>query len=226
MSRSSNKNSPHNDNEVETKKSGVSDQASSKAQNTTPQPSPKWNAKELERFRELYGTDDPYFLNGVAGEICNLCPSRNPEEIQYVASVLRDAKPQSHLERMLVLQLYSTHRAKLRIDSQMACDLNSVPMLASASRQLGRLFLDQLAALKGGSATATSLAAPAVNVTAQAINVVQSPTARNDSAKKQITIAPAAITDAKARPMPKIEKAGKSTVEPAARPRYRCKIKI
>jgi hypothetical protein len=184
MSKSLHKHSSHNDNEVETKKSGVSDQVSTKVQDITPQASPKWTEEDLERFRQLYGTDDPYFLNGVVGEICNLCPSSKPGEIELIVSVLRDAKPQSHLERLLVLQSVSTHMAKLRIDSQMARGLHSVPMLASASKQLGRLFLDQLAALKGGSATATSLAAPAVNVTAQAINVVQSPTPRNNSAEK------------------------------------------
>ena len=177
-----------------------------------------------ELHMEEFGTTDPVFLNGIMLQITNACLRGNEIDLaalDFMLSVIKGIKPKDQVEAMLVAQMAAVHSAVMKYVQYLANSENIIQQ-DSGERVLNKLirtFASQMEALKryrtGGEQKVT-VQHVSVAEGGQAIvgNVTQAP---RDDATRNSEAAPPALTDAKAEPMPIIDKSNERISVPTGR---------
>jgi hypothetical protein len=107
---------------------------------------------EIEQLIEAFGTDDRDFILPLVIQLSSATArsTLGHDALAFIVAVVKDEKPESHLEAMLVSQMAATHLLAMKLAGQ----LNSVEYLPhqdSAERaynKLTRTFTNQLDTLK------------------------------------------------------------------------------
>jgi hypothetical protein len=165
---------------------------------------------------EALGTTDLEFARGLVGQVTAASEKGgkvDADGVNFILSVIKNKKPQDHLEGMLAAQMAGVHMASMKALRDLA-DAEYVPQKESAERTANRLmrtYVAQMEARKryrsGGEQTMT-VQHVTVAEGGQAIvgNVTQ------DQRHPGPAPAPLAIADAKMIPMPVIEARDAATI--------------
>ena len=102
---------------------------------------------------EALGTADPYFLDGVLGQLANAgTQGRAVDErgINFMLAVVKGIEPKDQVEAMLAAQMAAVHNATMTFARRLA-HVENIPQQDSAERafnKLARTFAAQVEALK------------------------------------------------------------------------------
>jgi hypothetical protein len=102
---------------------------------------------------EALGTVDPYFLDGLPGQLANVgMQGRAVEErgLNFMLAVVNGIEPKDQVEAMLAAQMAAIHNATMTFARQLA-HVETIPQQDSAERafnKLARTFVSQVEALK------------------------------------------------------------------------------
>jgi hypothetical protein len=99
------------------------------------------------------GTTDGEFMQGILDQVSGLCygtPADKAAQANFALSVIRDVKPQNHLEGMLAVQIAAVHLSTMKMAGNISW-MRDCPEREGTERGLNRLtrtFMSQLEALK------------------------------------------------------------------------------
>src|SRR2546430_6681965 len=102
---------------------------------------------------EALGTADPYFLDGLLGQLANVgTQGRDVDErgINFLLAVVKGVEPKDQVEAMLAAQMAAVHNATMTFARRLA-HVDNIPQQDSAERafnKLARTFAAQVEALK------------------------------------------------------------------------------
>src|SRR2546430_7811512 len=102
---------------------------------------------------EALGTADPYFLDGLLGQLANVgMQGRAVDErgLNFLLAVVKGVEPKDQIEPMLAAQMAAVHNATMTFARRLA-HVENIPQQDSAERafnKLARTFASQVEALK------------------------------------------------------------------------------
>jgi hypothetical protein len=192
-----------------------------------------WSADVRMRLKEAYGTEDEDFLKGILTQMLKCSPSRDEGEINFMASVIKQEKPKTPLDIMLMTQMIAVHSAAMRCAEQLALasDLTCFDSLVRAFDRLTRTFALQRDILvrcqPGSTAQTVAVQNVSVNEGAQAVvtNLMQNQMPHETAPDKPAVASPPAISHAETAPMSIIEESKEHVAVSEKIIRYRAKLK-
>jgi hypothetical protein len=174
-------------------------------------------------LKQALGTTNSYFSHGLVGQLAGLGSQGNQideYETNFLLSIVEGIKPNDQLEAMLAAQMAAIHNLTMTLARRLSL-AETLPEQDSAERALNKLartFATQMETLKryrAGSEQTVNVQHVSVSEGGQAIvgNVTQTP--RENAPDKPAAGSPLALPDARATPMPVMDKSEESAVVPA-----------
>ena len=102
---------------------------------------------------EAVGTANPYFLDGLLGQLANIATQGravDERELNFLLAVVKGIEPKDQVEAMLAAQMAAVHNATMTFARRLA-HVETIPQQDSAERafnKLARTFVSQVEALK------------------------------------------------------------------------------
>jgi hypothetical protein len=172
---------------------------------------------------QALGTADPTFANGLIRQLAEAGSQGSQideRETNFLLSIIEGYKPKDQPEAMLATQMAAIHNLAMKLARRLAL-AETLPEQDSAERALNKLartFATQMETLKryrAGSEQTVNVQHVSVSEGGQAIvgNVTQ--TTCENAPDKPAAASPLALPDARATPMPIMDKSEERAVVPA-----------
>jgi hypothetical protein len=174
-------------------------------------------------LNQALGTTNSYFSHGLVKQLAGVGSHGNEIDetgTNFLLSIVEGIKPNDQLEAMLAAQMAAVHNLAMTLARRLSL-AETLPEQDSAERALNKLartFATQMETLKryrAGSEQTVNVQHVSVSEGGQAIvgNVTQTP--RENAPDKPVAASPRALPDARATPMPIMDKSEERAVVPA-----------
>jgi hypothetical protein len=162
------------------------------------------------------------FFRGTLSQLVQVLPDgvTNQAKFDYMFSIIKGIRPKNHIEAMLAVQMAAEHFTMMKCLNELGFKtVQQLDCIGGLYNKLARTFATQVDVLqrsRSGGEQKVTIQNVSVSEGSQAIisNVTQKAT---DASRAKAGTAPAAITDARAAPMPIVEQSEQRVPAPAKR---------